>query len=238
MHHLVHAIDLISRSQIGRFAIVGGVAVAVRLGQAHRATQDVDAVVDDQQRPTALKVLSDLPEAKMKADGQLMIAEVKVDPIEVGAVPTEQQLAGFSERQALFVLGHGWALETATPVPISALGGMSAVVSAPFATVSALLAMKLHAIQDRPGARQDKRAGDAWDIHQLLTHHNARGDVARSIELAPAPLRAAVHLAAQRILIDQAERTRSWMRGLEGAGGSVGADELRALGEALVGSTG
>ena len=30
------------------FALIGGLAVIVRLGQAHRATNDIDAVTDDQ----------------------------------------------------------------------------------------------------------------------------------------------------------------------------------------------
>ena len=30
----------------------------------------------------------------------------------------------------------------------------------------------MHAIQDRTGDSQAKRAGDGWDLHQLLTLHN------------------------------------------------------------------
>jgi hypothetical protein len=38
-------------------AIVGGVAVAAWLGQAHRVTRDVDTVVDQDHLPAAIAVL-------------------------------------------------------------------------------------------------------------------------------------------------------------------------------------
>jgi len=57
---LVRAVGAISRAPVGPYAIVGGVAVAVRLGTAHRATNDVDTVVHDRSKPAAVEVLSAL----------------------------------------------------------------------------------------------------------------------------------------------------------------------------------
>ena len=50
----------------------------------------------------------------------------------------------------------------------------------------------MHAIQDRSGDSQAKRAGDAWDLHQLLTLHNRAGATADALRDAPEALGAAV----------------------------------------------
>lgn len=60
---LVKAIAALNEAGIGRFAIIGGVAVTARLGQAHRATADVDTVVDETTSPNAVEALLDLPGA-------------------------------------------------------------------------------------------------------------------------------------------------------------------------------
>ena len=41
----------------------------------------------------------------------------------------------------------------------------------------------MHAIQDRFGDSQAKRAGDAWDLHQLLTLHNQTGAIADALRV-------------------------------------------------------
>jgi hypothetical protein len=64
MPGLVRAVGALERAAIGRYAVVGGIAVATRLGEAHRATIDVDAVVDDSPRgPSAVEALLALPDA-------------------------------------------------------------------------------------------------------------------------------------------------------------------------------
>ena len=49
----------------------------------------------------------------------------------------------------------------------------------------------MHAIQDRFGDSQAKRAGDAWDLHELLTLHNQTGAIADALRDAPGVLAAA-----------------------------------------------
>jgi hypothetical protein len=54
MRALVRAVAQMSEADLGRWAVIGGVAVAARLGQTHRVTADVDTVVDQDrlQRPS------------------------------------------------------------------------------------------------------------------------------------------------------------------------------------------
>jgi len=115
--------------------------------------------------------------------------------IEVGQMPPGEDLDELTDRQRLFIAAHSWALDTASPVTVASTGPDAGTAVAPFATVAALVAMKLHAIQDRSGDSKAKRAGDAWDLHQPLTLHNRSGAVAAALREAPDALSAAVLLA-------------------------------------------
>lgn len=55
--------EVLAVEPIGAYAIVGGVAVTVRAGSAHRSTTDVDTVVDEGVVPSALEVLLRQPGA-------------------------------------------------------------------------------------------------------------------------------------------------------------------------------
>lgn len=237
MGGLVRAIAHMSHADLGGFAIVGGVAVAARLGQAHRATRDVDAVVDQRQLPTAIAVLRGLPSAADDPAGgshRVLLEGTKVEVLEVGAMPDADLLDGLTERQRLFVASHSWALGTATDLTVVTTGPHIDRATAPFATPAALVAMKLHAIQDRSGDGQAKRAGDAWDIHQLLTHHNRTGGIGRSLRSGPPSLLGVVQPAVQRVLVDGATRTRAWLRSGGGPQAGVSAEEVQRLGQELL----
>jgi hypothetical protein len=54
MIRLVRAAASVASASLGQYAIIGGVAVSARLNQAHRATTDLDAVVDDSTPPSAI----------------------------------------------------------------------------------------------------------------------------------------------------------------------------------------
>jgi len=56
MRALVRAVAQMSEADLGRWAVIGGVAVAARLGLAHRVTADVDTVVDQDRLPAAIAV--------------------------------------------------------------------------------------------------------------------------------------------------------------------------------------
>ena len=161
MAGLVAAVGRVSTAELGRYAIVGGVAVTVRLGAAHRATSDVDVDV------------------------------------------------------------------------VSAVSGKR--VGARFASPAALVAMKLHAIEDRsPTSGIDKRAGDGSDIFQLLVHLDADGRLRSELAGLGPNLRGLVARATDRVLVSGAARTRSWMRSGDAAAAAVTVDELRSVDEPLL----
>jgi hypothetical protein len=237
MRALVRAVARMSEADLGRWAVIGGVAVAARLGQAHRVTADVDTVVDQDRLPAAIAVLRALPSATADPAGgphRLLLEGTKVEVIEVGQLPPGEDLDELTDRQRLFIVSHSWALETATPLAVASTGPDAATAVAPFATAAALVAMKLHAIQDRSGDSQAKRAGDAWDLHQLLTLHNPSGAIAAALREAPDALAAAVALATDTVLVGGATRTRSWLRTSGGVQATVGAQEIRAVGQQLL----
>jgi hypothetical protein len=53
---LIGAFDALGEAGIGRYAIVGGVGIALCVGNAHRVTVDIDTVVDETPRPLARKL--------------------------------------------------------------------------------------------------------------------------------------------------------------------------------------
>jgi predicted nucleotidyltransferase len=237
MRALVRAVARMSEADLGRWAVIGGVAVAARLGQAHRVTADVDTVVDQDRSPAAIAVLKALPSATTDPAGgphRLRLEGTKVEVIEVGHVPPSADLHELTDRQRLFIASHSWALATATPLTVASDGPGAMTATAPFATAAGLVAMKFHAIQDRSGDSQAKRAGDAWDLHQLLTLHNRTGALAAALREAPEELTAAVLQAAETVLVAGATRTRAWLRTSGGVQATIGADEIRSLGQQLL----
>ena len=58
---LIRAVEGLSEAGLDRYVVVGGLGVAARLGQAHRATTDVDAVFDETAHPDAVEALLALP---------------------------------------------------------------------------------------------------------------------------------------------------------------------------------
>ncbi len=117
MHRLVRAVVQMSAADLGRWAVIGGVAVAARLGQAHRVTADVDTVVEQDRFPAAITVLQALPCASADPAGgphRLLLQGTKVEVLEVGPMPSPEDLYELTDRQRLFVASHSWALETAT----------------------------------------------------------------------------------------------------------------------------
>lgn len=231
---LVRALARLAGAELGSFAVIGGVAVTARLGRAHRATADIDTVVDDDRPPPALDVLRDLDGVVPDAERthRVYLDGTKVEVIATNAI-SESDVDGLDDRQTLFVASHRWALETATPLTVSGEGGTRATV--PFARPSALVAMKLHAIQDRrAGGGLDKRAGDAWDLYRMLTDLDVT-TIAADLELALPSLRRVVTAAAREILVDRAGRTTGWLRSGDAAMGTLAVEDLVAAGSDLLG---
>ena len=85
---LIGAIAALGESGLEGYAIVGGVAVAARLGGAHRVTNDVDTVVDEVAHPDAVEALLALPSAEADPTGRhrVRVGGTKVEFIGVGPV--------------------------------------------------------------------------------------------------------------------------------------------------------
>ena len=177
--HLVRtASSLFSTPDFAPTALVGGLAVTIRLATVHRATVDVDTVAEGEgPRNLALRYLGDIEAAttdRVEIDG------VKVDVMATWPLPPTAEELPEEAADRLFVLGHRWALETATRVAVDVLQQDGATVATSgvltVATVPALIACKLHAISDRRGSSAPKRESDALDLVRLI------GEVIRSNE--------------------------------------------------------
>lgn len=233
---LVRAVAALADAGVGRYAVVGGVAVAARLNQAHRATADVDTVVDETTPSDAIEALLALPNTvrDTSAEHRVLVGGTKVEFLGVGPL-NESDLDGIPTKDALFVASHVWALDTASPITVIAAAADDVRATAPFATPAALIAMKLHAIEDRSNTSgQHKRAGDTWDIYRILVDLDIDGSVREAFRLASGTLRYLVRDAAERVLDTAAARTIGWLRAGDDAMAAVTTEELRLVGRALI----
>ncbi len=232
----VRAVAAMQTAGLGRHAVVGGLAVSVRLNRAHRATADVDTVVDETTPPDAVTALLALDDARPdpQAGHRVYVGDTKVEVLGVGPIDADEDLAWAPESEALFVLAHSWAVDTATPVSVMAGDDRRVQATAPFASPAALVAMKLCAIESRSAGSLAKRAGDAWDIYRILIDLDADGAVRDALAGAPPALRTLVTAAIDRVLVSGADRTRGWMRTGDDAIAAVSADELRFVGRPLL----
>lgn len=233
---LVRAVAAMETAGLGRHAVVGGLAVCARLNQAHRATVDVDTVVDETTPPDAVRALLLLDDTRPDptASHRVYVSGTKVEILGVGPIAADEDLSWATDADGLFVRAHTWALDTAGLVRVVSGDDPSVQATAPFATPGALVAMKLHAIEGRSTAGLDKRAGDAWDLYRILVDLDADGAVRDELIAAPPALRDLVAVAVDRVLVSGAARTRGWMRAGDEVVAAVSADELRFVGQALL----
>ncbi len=141
------------------FALIGGLSVIIRLGQTHRATNDVDTVTDDQ-----VNLLEALVTAGFERQGEsiLLESDLKPDVIDV------------SEGDPAYVpyLTHRFAFDTRTPVRVVVMSSdreVLAQATVQVARSSALVAVKL-GISEGVGRKRDPRkvGSDAFDTIRLL----------------------------------------------------------------------
>ena len=239
MVRLVRAAATLAAADLGSYAVIGGVAVSARLGQAHRATADIDAVVDDLTPPPAIETLLDVPGARADPTGA---HRVLIDGIKIEIQATEPfvpgDLDGLTDEQILYVGAHRYALESATTMTLVAQAEQVRA-TIPVATPGALFAMKLHAIEDRrPSGVLDKRAGDAWDLYRILLDLDRAAAVRDELAAISPPLRRVIAKAAQRILVERATRTVGWLKAGDERMAVVTADELQELARPVVNALG
>ena len=237
MRSLVRAVTRMSEADLGRWAVIGGVAVAARLGQAHRVTADVDTVVDQDRLPAAIAVLRTLPNATADPTGgphRLLLEGTKVEVVEVGQLPPDEDLDELTDRHRLFIASHAWALDPATPLTVASVGPRlrdgDGTVRHRGRAGGHEAARDPGPVGGQPGQARRGRL----DLHQLLTQHNRAGAISAALGDAAAVLTTAVRQAADVVLVAGATRTRSWLRTSGGVQATIGADEIRALGRQLL----
>lgn len=208
------------------FALIGGLAVIVRLGQAHRATNDIDTVSDDQVRLFDILVADGYDR---QGNSVLLEANLKLDVIDI------------SEGDVEYVpyATHRFAFDTRTPVQIVVRpqrGGASVAVSVNVARASALVAVKL-GISEGVGRQRDPRkvGSDAFDVARLLQRFGPDMLADELIAFAEPELVDQISDLAERHLIDNVDRTaavivRSSIQGVE----KITVEQLELLGRAFI----
>jgi hypothetical protein len=207
------------------FALIGGLAVITRLGQAHRATNDVDTVSDDQ--PGLLDALI-ADGLDRRGDSVLLDADLTLDVIDVG----EGDLA------YLPYATHRLAFDTRTALDLVVRPrqqGQSVAATVDVARASALVAIKL-GISEGVGRQRDPRkvGSDAFDVARLLQRFGPDALADELTSIAEPDFIDRVATLAERYLVEQVDRTvavmvRSSVQGVE----RIGPDQLEFLGRAF-----
>lgn len=163
---LARAIEALSRFPIDQpWALIGGVAVFIRLGSVTRPTADADTVARSQAELIE-RLVADEP-ATVVSGGELEVpvgdGTIEVDVMDLADDP----LPGNPERRA-FALARRYALETAVTERVVVSDGESVVVDAyiPVASTDALVALKTVSMVRRPHGNSPHKVGS--DIHDLV----------------------------------------------------------------------
>jgi hypothetical protein len=213
-------------------AIIGGLAVTCRCKTMVRGTADIDAVTGpegaigivcdlgadeltdalEHRRLDAHERTVDVdghPIRLAVENGRLFVNGVKLDVIDTHALALSD-LEGLDEKNQLFLASHRWALESAEPalLRVSSRSSSGAIevrgTTLAVATPAALVAMKLHSLQDRRGERPEKEASDTEDLFRLLQEHDASGLLTDALAGSPYGLPRLVLDSAQRLLVEEA----------------------------------
>ena len=217
-------------------ALVGGLAVTIRLATVHRATNDVDTVSEGEgPRDLALQYLGD---ADAATEDRIEIGGVKVDVMATWPLPSSSDELPDDDLDRLFVLGHRWALDTATPLVVDVVSTESEPVirsgTLAVATAPALVACKLHAIADRRGAALTKQESDALDLVRLVGDLVRQPDTTEMLRAAPFDLDDLVAGQLERWFVTDALRTARLAGIGTGTPGSVDAAAVSTAGRLLL----
>jgi hypothetical protein len=210
---LVRALQALGElpSSLPDHAIIGGLAVMVRLQQAHRVTGDIDLVSADESRTIQLLVDGD---ATRTRNGVRLPSGIDLDLIDASDPGVTPGIATDEiERRAIEgQLAFSHALRSATLVDISVstpdLRPASAEVRV--ATTGDLVALKLHAALD-PRRDATKRSSDLYDLARILLVHGTKV-IGNELTDAPPALRDSVLRETRDVLIDGADRSAATLR--------------------------
>lgn len=228
---LVRAMARLSDAGLGPYALVGGLAVMCRLSAVHRATQDVDTVVETTV-PTAVEIITSSVGAPDPSNpNRAIVNGIKVDVIDT-EVFRYRDLDGIEPGDQLFVVSHRWALDTATEIEIVA---GEATASIPVATPSALVAMKSGAVMGGRSREPRKRASDLYDVYRLVLEHDRAGGIGEPLAAAPFGLGRLLGATLRTHVIEEAERAVRWLVDGGPELAAVTPDDLRDVIGPLVG---
>jgi hypothetical protein len=148
--------------------LVGGLAVNVRVGRAHRATNDIDTVSPDQNRLVEILVSFDDAEPISAGKVQFHDPEVEVDVI----LSTDGHELPPAERDRAFALARRFAMRTASTVTIEVIddkGHVTECVDIAVASRPALLILKTLSFPERIDGRYRQKVGsDVQDLYRLV----------------------------------------------------------------------
>jgi len=233
---LVQALPEIERRLDRRITVVGGLAVLSRLGSAaHRVTSDVDTV---NRRlggePGQLDVLLATGATAVDGAGAMVTTptgDVRVDVLEV----SEEQLDDLPEdpTDRLYLLSHDWALRSATPLRIRAVGGgTTSEHTVQVAEPGPLVATKLQAL---PNRARVKEATDLLDIVRLTLDDETGPVVRAQLAAADVVLKQDAALHIERWFRTAAERSLRLIRTTP-SGSDTTPDTVALVGELLLAS--
>ena len=229
------ATTLFDTPQFRPAALVGGLAVTIRLATVHRATNDVDTVSEGPgPRDLALQYLGDRDAAQ---ENRIEVDGVKVDVMETWPLPDDIGDLPDGDLDRLFVVGHRWALDSATEVEINAVSPGGEVLEAgrlTVATVPALVACKLHALADRKGPSLSKRESDAADLVRLVGDLIRSGESLHTLRFAPFDLAPLVAAGVERWFISDALRIARWASAASPPGGELDPRDVATAGRLLL----
>ena len=206
---LITALRALTARDLPAVAVVGGVAVNVRLStttETHRATRDVDVVSDDAV-PGAVEVLARYHPTRRSST--VIVDGIEIDVIVAQSV-TNDDLDGLTDGQRLFVAGHRWALDTAEAVRLNA--GGPGVVVVPVATPAGLVSAKSHAVgYPRSTRRATKHGGDLFDVYRLVEIFDRQGQLRDALTAAPFGLGGLVAEVIDREILSNPARAANQM---------------------------
>lgn len=220
--------------ELPSYALVGGLAVMVRLSEAHRVTTDFDQASSGPDQAIALLVAQG---ARRTSNGvEIPGEQVRLDLLDATASLRELEsmwptLESDEERRAWqLAAACRYALDTAVDTDILVVDREEVVagVALPVAIAGALVALKLHAIV-APDRNPDKGTTDIYDTWRLV---RAWGPsvIAADLSRAPAPMLRTAAAELTTVFVDDVERAAHRLRRASVPGvQAVSVDDLAAV---------
>lgn len=229
-------------AELPSYALVGGLAVMVRLSEAHRVTTDFDHASAGPDQAVALLVARG---ALRTSNGVEIPGEgIRLDLLDAATALSDlaalwPRIDGEDERRGWqLAAACRYALDTAVDTDIlvidpsagaGAAGGVVGGVVLPVATAGALVALKAHAMV-APDRDPDKAAADIYDTWRLVRAWGP-GVVAEDLARAPAAMLETTRAQLHAVFVDDVERSaHRLLRASVPGVGAVDVDDLEAVG--------